>query len=52
MFDVHGTLDRQRALRLRMARDMLLYILLKRDLNLIAVLAQYSRYQFEAATVV
>jgi len=43
VFDVDGTLYRQRALRLRMARDVLLYTLLKRDLNVIAVLAKYRR---------
>jgi putative hydrolase of the HAD superfamily len=43
VFDVDGTLYRQRTLRLRMARDMLLYTLLKCDLNVIAVLAKYRR---------
>ena len=43
VFDVDGTLYRQRPLRLRMARDMLLYTLLNRDLNVIAVLAKYRR---------
>jgi FMN phosphatase YigB (HAD superfamily) len=43
VFDVDGTLYRQRPLRLRMARDILLYTLLKRDLNVIAVLARYRR---------
>ena len=43
VFDVDGTLYRQRPLQLRMARDILLYTLLKRDLNVIAVLARYRR---------
>jgi FMN phosphatase YigB (HAD superfamily) len=43
VFDVDGTLYRQLPLRLRMARDLLLYTLLKRDLNVIAVLAKYRR---------
>ena len=43
VFDVDGTLYRQRQLRLRMARDILLYTLRKRDLNIIAVLAKYRR---------
>jgi FMN phosphatase YigB (HAD superfamily) len=43
VFDVDGTLYRQRPLRLRMARDMLLYTLLNRDLNVVAVLAKYRR---------
>jgi putative hydrolase of the HAD superfamily len=43
VFDVDGTLYRQRQLRLRMAWDILLYTLLKRDLNVIAVLARYRR---------
>ena len=43
VFDVDGTLYRQRPLRIRMARDLLLYTLLKRDLNVIAVLARYRR---------
>jgi putative hydrolase of the HAD superfamily len=43
VFDVDGTLYRQRPLRLRMARDLLFYTLLKRDLNVIAVLAKYRR---------
>lgn len=41
VFDVDGTLYRQRPLRLRMARDILLFTLLKRDVNVIAVLAKY-----------
>ena len=41
VFDVDGTLYRQRPLRLRMSRDILLHTLLKRDLNVIAVLAKY-----------
>ncbi len=43
VFDVDGTLYRQRQLRLRMARDVLFHTLLKRDLNVIAVLARYRR---------
>jgi len=43
VFDVDGTLYRQRPLRIRVARDVLLYTLLKRDLNVIAVLAKYRR---------
>ena len=43
VFDVDGTLYRQRPLRLRMARDLFLYALLKRDLNVIKVLAKYRR---------
>ena len=43
VFDVDGTLYRQRPFRVRMARDILLHTLLKRDLNVIAVLAKYRR---------
>ena len=43
VFDVDGTLYRQRPLRLKMARDILLHTLLKQDLNVIAVLAKYRR---------
>jgi FMN phosphatase YigB (HAD superfamily) len=43
VFDVDGTLYRQRPLRLRMARDILIHTLLKRDLSAIAVLARYRR---------
>jgi putative hydrolase of the HAD superfamily len=43
VFDVDGTLYRQRQLRLRMARDILLHTLLNRDLNVITVLARYRR---------
>jgi FMN phosphatase YigB (HAD superfamily) len=43
VFDVDGTLYRQRRLRLRMARDILLHALLKRDVNVIAVLTKYRR---------
>jgi putative hydrolase of the HAD superfamily len=43
VFDVDGTLYRQRPLRIRMARDILLHTLLKRDLNVIAVLASHRR---------
>jgi FMN phosphatase YigB (HAD superfamily) len=41
VFDVDGTLYRQRPVRLRMARDILIYTLLKRDLNVVAVLTKY-----------
>jgi FMN phosphatase YigB (HAD superfamily) len=43
VFDMDGTLYRQRLLRLRMARDLLLYTLLKRDRNVVAVLGKYRR---------
>ena len=43
VFDVDGTLYRQRPLRLRMARDLLLHSLTKRDLNVISVLRNYRR---------
>jgi FMN phosphatase YigB (HAD superfamily) len=43
VFDVDGTLYRQRPMRVRMARDILLHTLLKRDLDVIAVLARYRR---------
>jgi FMN phosphatase YigB (HAD superfamily) len=43
VFDVDGTLYRQRQLRLRMARDILLHTLLERDINVITVLAKYRR---------
>lgn len=43
VFDMDGTLYRQRQLRFRMARDILLHALLKRDANVIAVLAKYRR---------
>ena len=43
VFDVDGTLYRQRPLRLRMARDLLLHTLSKRDLSVATVLAQYRR---------
>ena len=43
VFDVDGTLYRQRPLRLKMARDILLHTLLKRDPNVIAVLSRYRR---------
>jgi putative hydrolase of the HAD superfamily len=42
-FDVDGTLYRQRPLRLRMARDMLLHAILNRNLNVITVLETYRR---------
>jgi FMN phosphatase YigB (HAD superfamily) len=43
VFDVDGTLYKQRSLRLRMARDVLLYTLLRGDLNVISVLTKYRR---------
>jgi len=43
VFDVDGTLYRQRPLRWRLARDLLLDALLKRNLDVIAVLASYRR---------
>jgi FMN phosphatase YigB (HAD superfamily) len=43
VFDVDGTLYRQRQLRLRMARDLLIHTVLKRDPKIIAVLARYRR---------
>jgi putative hydrolase of the HAD superfamily len=43
VFDVDGTLYRQRPLRLWMARDLLLHSLLKRDLNVITVLRNFRR---------
>ena len=43
VFDMDGTLYRQRPLRLRMARDILLHTLLQRDVNVITVLAKYRR---------
>jgi putative hydrolase of the HAD superfamily len=43
VFDVDGTLYRQRPLRLRMARDLLLYTLSKRDPGVVTVLAKYRR---------
>ena len=43
MFDVDGTLYRQRPLRLRMARDLLFHAVSKLDLNTIVVLANYRR---------
>src|SRR5215470_17670967 len=42
-FDVDGTLYRQRPLRLRMGRDMLIHSLAKRDLNAISVVSAYRR---------
>jgi putative hydrolase of the HAD superfamily len=41
VFDVDGTLYRQRPLRLRMARDLALHALTKRDLGTIAVLRRF-----------
>ncbi|MBN9089505.1 MAG: HAD family hydrolase [Reyranella sp.] len=43
VFDVDGTLYRQRPLRLRMARDLLLHALLRRDLATLLVLRKYRR---------
>lgn len=43
VFDMDGTLYRQRPIRLKMARDVLLYTLSKCDFNVIAVLARYRR---------
>jgi HAD superfamily hydrolase (TIGR01549 family) len=42
-FDVDGTLYRQRPLRLRMGRDMMLHTVAKRDLNAISVVTNYRR---------
>jgi len=42
-FDVDGTLYRQRPLRLRMAREMVLHTVAKRDLSAIGVLTAYRR---------
>lgn len=42
-FDVDGTLYRQRPLRLRMARDLILHTLTKADLAPIAVLGRFRR---------
>ena len=43
VFDVDGTLYRQRPVRMRMARDILLHTLSKRDFNVIAVLSKYRQ---------
>src|SRR3954467_9074627 len=43
VFDVDGTLYRQRQLRLRMALELLIDTVLKRDTKTIAVLARYRR---------
>jgi FMN phosphatase YigB (HAD superfamily) len=43
VFDVDGTLYRQRPLRLRMARDLTLDALLRRKLDVVTVLASYRR---------
>jgi putative hydrolase of the HAD superfamily len=43
VFDVDGTLYRQRPLRLRMLRDMVFHALCKRDLNVGVVLSNYRR---------
>ena len=42
-FDVDGTLYRQRPLRLRMGRDMVLHTVAKRDLSAIGVISAYRR---------
>jgi putative hydrolase of the HAD superfamily len=42
-FDVDGTLYRQRPLRLRMGRDMVLHAVAKRDLSAIGVINAYRR---------
>ena len=42
-FDVDGTLYRQRPLRLRMGRDMVLHSIAKRDLSVIGVVSAYRR---------
>lgn len=42
-FDVDGTLYRQRALRLRMGRDLVLHTIAKRDLSAIGVVSAYRR---------
>jgi HAD superfamily hydrolase (TIGR01549 family) len=42
-FDVDGTLYRQRPLRLRMGRDIVLYTVAKGDLNAIRVVGAYRR---------
>ncbi len=43
VFDVDGTLYRQRPLRLRMARDLFFHTLLSANLNVVSVLAKYRR---------
>jgi putative hydrolase of the HAD superfamily len=43
VFDMDGTLYRQRPLRIRMAWDLALHTLAKRDITAIAVLARYRR---------
>jgi len=43
VFDVDGTLYRQRPLRLRMARELLVHSVRRRDAKIIAVLARYRR---------
>jgi phosphoserine phosphatase len=48
-FDVDGTLYRQSSLRLRMARDMLLYAVLKRDYKLMRLLRTYRRVREQLA---
>jgi putative hydrolase of the HAD superfamily len=41
VFDVDGTLYRQRQLRLRIGRELLMHTVLKRDVNVITVLSKY-----------
>jgi HAD superfamily hydrolase (TIGR01549 family) len=43
VFDVDGTLYKQRSLRLRMGRDMLIHAVAKRELNAIGVISAYRR---------
>lgn len=43
VFDMDGTLYRQRPMRLRMARDILFHTLAKRDVTVATVLARYRR---------
>jgi FMN phosphatase YigB (HAD superfamily) len=43
VFDVDGTLYKQRPVRLRMARDMLRHAIFQRDLTVIAVVAKYRQ---------
>jgi FMN phosphatase YigB (HAD superfamily) len=41
VFDVDGTLYRQRPLRVRIARDLVAHVIWKRDLKVVSVLAKY-----------
>jgi len=43
VFDVDGTLYRQRPVRLKMLRDIVIHAISKRDLNVLAVLTNYRR---------